>query len=88
MHFHPSYILCAFLSISHAKAPYESDMRLNEEQLLVLRGATARNIMPWSKYYWPSSTVVYTFGDGLSKCVCIVCVDYKIIISPKINSKK
>lgn len=60
-------------------------MRLNKEQLSVLRGAHSRNVMPWSKYYWPESTVVYIFGDGLSKCVC---VEYTIIIiAPITNSK-
>lgn len=47
----------------------QNDMRLSSVQLNYLHGNKIfRNVLPWSDYYWPNSTLVYSIGKGLSKC--------------------
>ncbi|XP_030383798.1 zinc metalloproteinase nas-13 [Scaptodrosophila lebanonensis] len=46
----------------------EDDMRLSAQQWKALRSQhSARNAMPWSIYYWPQSTLVYSIASGFSK---------------------
>lgn len=63
------YILCAFVSISHAKPIVGDDMMLSRKQMHYLTNTGPRNVMEWNKYYWPKSTLVYSFRKGISECV-------------------
>lgn len=64
-----NYILCAFLSISHAKPIVEDDMIFSRKQMHHLTDTGNRNVLEWNKYYWPKSTLVYSFAKTLGECV-------------------
>jgi len=43
-------------------------MRLSSAQINYLKGKKInRNVLIWSDYYWPNSTLVYSVGQGLCK---------------------